>query len=191
MPKRGGGLTTSSLISSRQVGPVLWWQDDEVSPGRWVQFEGTLSYVVTVRAFLSWIAVDLDSDSEYAPNPLLLLHGSARHVIGNDGMRSYRRTIGGMGVDGGPGGSEPSVFQLIHHDLEPFLRNSDHQTGDSNNQSLGEVYNSLNGLRHTSSGDMAGYARITGVHEVVLGSWTDHPFSRRLITVTPLYVERV
>src|SRR4051794_4540718 len=35
--------------------PVLWWEDDQVAAGRWVQFEAHLRLVATVRAFLAWV----------------------------------------------------------------------------------------------------------------------------------------
>jgi hypothetical protein len=103
----------------------LWWEDNDVSVGRWVQFDTDLSFLVTRNLFLAWSS---SPDPADLPNPLLLLHGSAHHVIGMTDERERRaakaqaRWSTPPREEGRLLGSTVPVLWMITDELEPFLQ---------------------------------------------------------------------
>lgn len=162
-----------------------WLNDPEVCPGQWVQFEMPMNYIIVSsvnlpgRGLRSVIVegetgplLFLDSNDTQARGPRLLLHGSARHLLGhntrpdqvelqteyNSGdrflLQFLRSSVRDPLKDGGDGHPHPGIA------LRSLVRHLDERMG-----------------RETASW-MAGYARVTMRVGGAIGA-------------TPLYVERV
>lgn len=190
--------------------PALWWSSDEVRVGRWIQIDSRLSFAITEHLFLAWCSGAEDeayiSDSSEPSNlsdPVLILHGSAHHVVGSTELRerqAWARRIGGLG-----GGSEPSFPRYIEGELEPFLSRSKRRKRllaelvrrnfrFRRTDHLGQIYGYLLYLAERFEFDnLSGFARVTGVYNIDIMSWEDERklLRRRLVLASPLYVERI
>ena len=100
--------------------PALWWEEHDVQIGDWIQFDTRQSYVNTSSLFLSWSSISTGRDSP--SDSILLLHGSARHIVGNVQFWNTPRFGEGRRIGGPSGGSEPQLPVFIKEELKPFLK---------------------------------------------------------------------
>lgn len=159
--------------------PPLWFEDDEVDSGRWVQFEARQCLLTTSKMLVSWNA---HKGSPRLPNPLLVLHGSAHHALTN----AQRQALPG---------SNAAQGSLLHSFLKQ-MRDLLPQVGDGSNI-YSELYTHLRDVgMYAETAVLAGFARVTAAETLSLadehtgGSREEHD-DRRIVLASPLYVERV
>lgn len=161
--------------------PPLWYTDENVQPGRWVQFDTEMQMFWEEKGF-----VVLWSDLGPGPTPVLVLHGSLKHLVPEDVEHFWRK---------GRPASQLDRFWLllddyVHHcRREPNAANVESLSklamGDKGYRMMSIVKNLhfIESLHHSEVGVMAGFAIVTGVGKVASGV--------NVVFASSLYVEKV
>jgi hypothetical protein len=178
-----------------------------------VEKDTKLSFAITQNLFLAWCSGPdepdtISGDVTALPDTVLLLHGSARHVIGSAEFRE-RQARAQSRIDriGGAGsGSEPPFIHFVQKELEPFighdgtgrrqsfLRRIGRTIRPRSRDPIGSAYGYMVYLSERFELDnLTGFARVTGLFDTDIVNWEDdrEVVRRRIISASPLYVERV
>lgn len=171
---------------------ALWYADEDVCPGDWIQFEARMNclYPASGEPVLFFECPHAD-DRDHRPR--LVLHGSARHLTGRvPPMAVTSRIVDHyMGTDNDSDGSHLSslarflsTFRSTSQDnpfevSESLLRFRWPRTVGVELDCFGHVLAEIGVLDCTTAERVAGYARITTIT------------NEYHVCATPLYIERI
>ncbi|WP_109031372.1 SAVMC3_10250 family protein [Streptomyces rubrogriseus] len=170
-----------------------WFADPELRPGRWVWFEAPLRFITLRGAYQHLVlfadpAPGEDPAHEQETGCRLLMHGSARHLLGYAPV-----TIDGPPLEGIEGGSSIGttflttaghVVQALSLEHNPAADSTPPPSLDLSGAGVRHLVDALD-ARHEQAGSAAlmhGYARVTSVLPA-----TDS--AQRLVVASPLTVE--